>query len=508
MVDDYIERRHGRRKVTYIVPQMKDILENTYGILVYQEQIMQLAQKLAGYSLGEADLMRRAMGKKKKDEMVKHEAKFIGGAVERGIAKEKAEKIFSLMAQFADYGFNRSHSFAYAYLAYHTAYLKANYPTHFYAAVLTSEGDNTEKVARYIGEMKQRGFALLPPDINSSNQGFTPVGGAVRFGLAAIKGVGEAAVQAILRARTAGGNFKSLFDLAERVDTRAVNKRVFEAMIKSGAMDGVVGGDADKRAALLAVLDRALEQGAKTQRDRASGQIGFFELMPMDETEPELPHTKPWSKKEQLGFEKETLGFYASGHPLEDYVASLQGLANVDGATIGEHPHGDPVAMGGIVIDLAVRTTKKGDRFALFRLEDQFSAVKIVCWPEQFTKYKTHIEDNKALLVKGRLEVADDGAPTIITQEIQPLEGARAYAAQGMTIRLAEKTLTSERVQSLSRLFNQHAGHAPVVLELQTTRAQQIKIRPNQFLRVKITPDLEAQIKAICPDWEVSYQLN
>ncbi len=508
MVDDYIERRHGRRKVTYIVPQMKEILENTYGILVYQEQIMQLAQKLAGYSLGEADLMRRAMGKKKKEEMAKHEEKFVSGAVERGIAKEKAEKIFSLMAQFADYGFNRSHSFAYAYLAYHTAYLKANYPTHFYAAVLTSEGDNTEKVARYIGEMKQRGFALLPPDINSSNQGFTPVGGAVRFGLAAIKGVGEAAVQAILRARTEGGNFKSLFDLAERVDTRAVNKRVFEAMIKSGALDGVVGGDADKRSALLAVLDRALEQGAKTQRDRASGQIGFFEMMPMEEAEPELPKTKPWSKKEQLGFEKETLGFYASGHPLEDYAASLEGLANVDGGTIGEHTHGDPVAMGGIVIDLAIRTTKKGDRFALFRLEDQFSAVKIVCWPEQFTKYKTHIEDNKALLVKGRLEVAEDGATTIITQELQPLDGARAYAAQGMTIRLSENTLTSARAQSLSQLFSRHAGHSTVVLELQTTAAQQIKIRPNQFLRVKITPDLEADIKAICPDWEVTYQLN
>jgi DNA polymerase III subunit alpha len=508
MVDDYIERRHGRRKVMYIVPQMKEILENTYGILVYQEQIMQLAQKLAGYSLGEADLMRRAMGKKKKEEMAKHEAKFVNGAIERGIAKEKAEKIFSLMAQFADYGFNRSHSFAYAYLAYQTAYLKANYPTHFYAAVLTSEGDNTDKVARYIGEMKSRGFALLPPDINSSNQVFTPVGGAVRFGLAAIKGVGEAAVQAIIKAREQGGKFKSLFDLAERVDTRAVNKRVFEAMIKSGALDALVGGQSENRAAMCAMLDRALEHGAKAQRDRASGQIGFFELMAADQVEPSLPATTPWARKEQLNYEKESLGFYASGHPLEDYAAALEGLANVDGGSIGERAHGEQVAMGGIVIDLAVRTTKKGDRFALFRLEDQFAAVKIVCWPEQFNRYKSLLEADAALLIKGRLEVAEDGAGTIIVQELQPLEGARASAAREMTIRMPEVSLTAERLALLSELFNANAGHAMVIFELMTATLQTIKIQPHQFLRIKISSELETRIKMICPEWEVKYVLN
>lgn len=508
MVDDYIERRHGRRKVTYIVPQMKDILENTYGILVYQEQIMQLAQKLAGYSLGEADLMRRAMGKKKKEEMAKHEAKFVNGAVERGIAKEKAEKIFSLMAQFADYGFNRSHSFAYAYLAYQTAYLKANFPTHFYAAVLTSEGDNTEKVARYVGEMRGRGFSLLPPCINSSNQVFTPVSGSVRFGLAAIKGVGEAAVQSIIKSRSAGGPFKSIFDLAERVDSRAVNKRVFEAMIKSGALDALAGGNSMKRAALLANLDKALEQGAKLQRDRDSGQIGFFEMLQVENDEPVLPDVKPWAKKDQLSFEKESLGFYASGHPLEDYSEALQGLANVDGSNISERPHGEQVAMGGIIIDLAIRTTKKGDRFALFRLEDQFTAIKVVCWPEQFNKYKTLIEADNALLVKGRLEVADDGNATIITQEIQPLEGARATAAREMTIKIPESSLTNDRLSSLSNLFNSNAGHAVVILELLTPANQLIKIRPNQFLRVRISPELESQIKQICPEWEISFVLN
>jgi DNA polymerase III subunit alpha len=261
MVDDYIERRHGRKKVTYIVPEMKEFLENTYGILVYQEQIMQLAQKLAGYSLGEADLMRRAMGKKKKEEMAAHEEKFINGAVERGIAKDKAVTVFNLMAQFADYGFNRSHSFAYAYLAYQTAYLKAHYTPHFYAAVLSNEASNTGKLARYIGEMKNFGIQLLPPDVNISHEGFTADGNAVRFGLAAIKGLGSSAVQMIIQARTAGA-FSSIFDFTERVDQRAANKRVLESLVKAGAFDF----QTTNRAALLAAVDRALEEGARLPR--------------------------------------------------------------------------------------------------------------------------------------------------------------------------------------------------------------------------------------------------
>ncbi len=508
MVDDYIERRHGRKKVTYLHPLMKEILENTYGILVYQEQIMQLAQKLAGYSLGEADLMRRAMGKKKKEEMAKHEEKFVAGSIERGIVKDKAEKIFSLMAQFADYGFNRSHSFAYAYLAYQTAYLKAHYPTHFYAAVLTSEGDNTEKVARYISEMRSRGFALLPPDVNTSNQGFTPVGGAVRFGLAAIKGVGETAVHSIVKAREAGGHFKTIFDLADRVDTRAVNKRVFDAMIKSGALDGLVGEQSDKRAAMMAALDRVLEHGAKAQRDRESGQFGFFDIIPESDNASELPNTKPWSKKEQLNLEKEALGFFASGHPLEDYAESLKGVATVDAGTIGEGMQGDIVAMGGIVIDLAVRNTKKGDKFALFRLEDQFSSVKIVCWPEQFTRYKALIEDGSVLLIKGKLELADDNAATIITQEIQTLEGARAAAAKAIVIRARENDLSPQRITALSQIFNESVGHSPVIFEISTAENEVVKVRPNQFLRVKISAELDIAIQQICPEWKIEHLVD
>src|SRR6476619_974418 len=223
MVTQFIKRHRGEEKVRYLIPQMKDILENTFGVLVYQEQIMQLAQKLAGYSLGDADLMRRAMGKKKREEMAVHEEKFINGAVERGIKREKAEKIFSLMAQFSDYGFNRSHSVAYAYLAFQTAYLKAHYPEHFYAAVLSNEAQDAGKVFKYSKELRAQGISLLPPDVNESYSGFTPLAGAIRYGLTAIKGLGQSIVKAICEARDSGP-FRSFFDFAERVESSALNK--------------------------------------------------------------------------------------------------------------------------------------------------------------------------------------------------------------------------------------------------------------------------------------------
>ncbi len=501
MVDDYIARRHGREKVTYIVPEMKEILENTYGILVYQEQIMQLAQKLAGYSLGEADLMRRAMGKKNKEEMAAHEEKFINGAIERGIAKEKADTVFKLMAQFADYGFNRSHSFAYAYLAYQTAYLKAHYPTHFYAAVLSSEASNTDKLARYVGEMKAFGIQVLPPDVNTSHESFTAVGNAVRFGLAAIKGIGSSAVQMMIQAR-AEGDFRSIFDFAERVDPRAANKRVFESLIKAGAFDFQTAN----RAALLAAVDRAIETGARTQRDKASGQTDLFavfaEASNESATDPPLPEVKPWSRRELLAQEKEALGFYASGHPLEDY--SIESLTKTDAGNITEREDGEIVSLGGIVVDLAVKTTKKGDRFALFRVEDQFGSVKVVCWPESFNRYKALIQAEMVLLVRGKLELTDEGAATIFAQEIQQLECARAGAANAFVVKLPEDAVNQDMLNELSELlWESQQGNTPVFFDLATTGREVIRLRPDKLPRVQVTLQLQELVAGICPKWEV-----
>jgi len=502
MVDDYIERRHGRRKVQYIIPQMKDILENTYGILVYQEQIMQLAQNLAGYSLGEADLMRRAMGKKKKEEMAKHEEKFVNGAVGRGIQEDKAQRIFTLMAQFADYGFNRSHSFAYAYLAYQTAYLKAHHPTHFYAAVLSNEIANTAKLARYIGEMKTFEIELLPPDVNSSHEGFTPVGKAIRFGLAAIKGLGSSAVQMIISAREEGCPFRSIYDFAERVDQRAVNRRVLESLIKSGAFDGA----APNRASMMAVLDKAIEYGARAQRDKLSGQTGLFaDAMTAAVEEPALPSVPPWSKKESLALEKEALGFYASGHPLEDYAEAIKGLTRFDNGNIEEAAHGDQVALGGIILDLATKTTKKGDRFALFRLEDQYGAVKVVCWPEQFNRYKSLLQSDEIVLVRGRLELSDEGGAgaTIVVQEIHQLERARSSAARAIIIKMQERSVTAKGLAALGVLISKHQGSAAVLLQVETDDGMTIRLRPQQFFRLNVSPELTAEIEKMGENWQV-----
>jgi DNA polymerase-3 subunit alpha len=508
MVDDYIDRRHGRKKVQYIVLEMREILENTYGILVYQEQIMQLAQKLAGYSLGEADLMRRAMGKKKKEEMALHEEKFIRGAVERNIPEDKAKRIFTLMAQFADYGFNRSHSFAYAYLAYQTAYLKAHYPTHFYAAVLSNEIANTEKVARYASEMKVFGIELLPPDVNTSQEGFTPAGDAIRFGLAAIKGLGTSAVNMIVEARQEGGNFRSIFDFADRVDQRAVNKRVLESLIKAGAFDSIH----HNRASLMAVLDRAIESGAKAQRDRTSGQAGLFAVMdessPAAFAEPVIDDPKQWTRRETLAFEKETLGFYVTGHPLEDYSEAIRGLALAESGKIAESSHGAQVAMGGIIVDLTTKITKKGDRFALFRLEDQYGSVKIVCWPEQFNRYKSVIQTDLAVLVKGRLELSDEGAATIITQEIQQLENARVKAAKAVIIKMTETSVTDQYIKALNEIINSHPGNTAIYFELKTANGIVVRMRPHQFLRLDLTQELAERIKKISSSWDVELTIG
>ena len=504
MVEDYIERRHGRKKVQYIVPQMKDVLENTYGILVYQEQIMQLAQILAGYSLGEADLMRRAMGKKKKEEMATHEAKFIRGAVERGIPEDKATRIFTLMSQFADYGFNRSHSFAYAYLAYQTAYLKAYYPTHFYSAVLSNEIANTEKVSRYVSEMKTFGVQLLPPEVNTSHEGFTPVGNCIRFGLAAIKGLGASAVQMIVGARVEGGAFRSIFDFAERVDQRAVNKRVLESLTKSGAFDSIN----PNRAALFAILDRAIDFGAKAQRDRLSGQTDLFASPGSVQDEPAIPNVPAWNSKELLKNEKEALGFYVSGHPLEEYTDSIRALTRIDSGNITEAGHGTQLAMAGMIIDLSLKTTKKGDRFALFRLEDQYGSVKIVCWPDTFNRYRGLIQAEQAILARGRLELSDEGEPTIIAQECLPLERARAQTIKSVIIKLSERSINLRNIEALIQVAGDHPGNVPLYFELQTTDNLIIRVRPKQLMRVEASETMAEELERISESWKVEMLIN
>src|SRR5580658_8128850 len=319
MIDDFINRKHGKKKVAYDLPELKEILEETYGVILYQEQVMQIANRLAGFSLGEADILRRAMGKKNRDEMAAQREKFLVGCATRKVPAKKAEKIFDLMAEFAGYGFNKSHSCAYALLAYQTAYLKTHYPIEFMAAMLTSETGNMDKVVKYINEARSMGITVLPPDVNSSDLNFTPTGNDIRFGLAAIKNVGENTVRGILAARETLGRFSSLYGFVEAVDSRLMNKRVLESLVRAGALDGMDG----HRAQMMAGIDRGMDRAQKLQRAKESGQHGLFggAAATAVEMAPEmLPDAAEWPEHELLAAEYATLGFYISGHPLDKYA--------------------------------------------------------------------------------------------------------------------------------------------------------------------------------------------
>ena len=442
MVEEFIQRHRGEKPVRHLIPQMKDILENTFGVLVYQEQIMQLAQKLAGYSLGEADLMRRAMGKKKREEMAVHEEKFINGAVERGIDRKKAEEIFNLMAQFADYGFNRSHSIAYAYLAFQTAYLKAHYPAYFYAAVLSHEAQDSAKVYKYSNEFKSIGLKLLPPDINESDLGFTPHEEGVRYGLTAIKGIGESCVTAITNARDEG-KFKSPFDLVSRVAPVRLNRRAMESLITAGAFDSLMPDGTETaawRSRLYGGVTDILQYGQRSWEDRARGQSGLFGVAASDETMDlgSLPLSAAWSQNEMSRHEKAAVGFYLSVHPLDNYKETLDKLGILALADYEQFAAGQTVFLAGLVSGMQVRYSKKGNRFGTFRLEDRSGGIKCIAWGETFGRISSLLKDDELIIAEGRIEGSDGQEETLIINDIKLLADAQPMRAREAAIRLPD----------------------------------------------------------------------
>ena len=497
MVDDFIARHRGEKKVQFIVSQMKDILSNTYGILVYQEQIMQIAQQLGGYSLGEADLMRRAMGKKKREEMAIHEEKFISGAVERNIKREKAEEIFRLMAQFADYGFNRSHSVAYAYLAFQTAYLKAHYPSYFYASVLTNEADDTTKIYKYSNELRSLGLELLPPDINESDADFTPLENAVRFGLNAIKGIGAASVTAIIEARRSG-KFTSLFDFTARISQGSVNRRALESLVTAGAFDSLMPSDSTVnqwRANHFAGINAALTNAQKSWSDKLSGQNALFGGGEDRQTDffGELPEVAAWSPTELAGLEKASVGFYLSNHPIDDYQKILSDLKIQNIADFEEIKVGDKITLAGIVGSAAVKYSKKGNRFCIFRLEDRSGGVKCLSWSESFVKYGDLMKNDELLIVNGKVEAADGQEITLIVEEVKKLADALPQRAQRLTLNLQKKVFDESYFEKLTEIFNKNRGGCEVVLDFMLENGIGIKIQ-SQALRVQGTSRLEKEL--------------
>jgi len=500
MVEEFIQRHHGKKSVRYLVPEMKEILSNTYGIIVYQEQIMQLAQRLAGYTLNEADLMRWAMGKKKREEMAVHEQKFIEGAVERGLKREKAEKIFSLMNQFSDYGFNRSHSVAYAYLAFQTAYLKAHFPEHFYAAVLSSEAQDAAKVFKYSKELRTQRIQLLPPDVNESNSGFTPLKGAIRYGLAAIKGLGQSTVNAIIEARKTGP-FRSFFDFAERIEQSALNRRALEGLVSAGAFDSLNPnqGTLDEwRGALHHSVDVALARGQRAKRERLQGQNGLFGTVPVeDQFIDRLPATaKGWTHAELLAAERGALGFYITGHPLDRYLDLLQGLKTAKSVELPTLSGGSRISIGGIIGDLQLKTTKKGDRFALLRLEDEAGGTKCVLWPETFRKYSALLQNENPALITGRLELTEDGPPSIIADQVQNLDNL-LQGSTCLVLRLPASEDSEGLFDTILHLLNTHSGSCEITFELLIDSDVLVRVKPNSQLRIGRCDELDVALKKL-----------
>jgi DNA polymerase-3 subunit alpha len=518
MVDDFIDRYHGRKPIEYATPEMEEILRNTYGILVYQEQIMQLAQRLGGYSLGEADLMRRAMGKKNRAEMAVHEEKFIAGCVKNKIQKKKAREIFRLMAQFADYGFNRSHSVAYAHVAYQTAYLKAHYPEHFYAAVMTNVTDDAAKIFKYASELRAHGIKMLPPDVNQSGPGFTPVEGAVRYGLSAIKGIGHTAVAAVIEAR-ARSPFRSVFDFAERVGEKGSGKRVIESLVCAGAFDSLKPeGETlhSWRARLFACVDRALERGARTRRERDSGQVAMFgfasaaDSHAADEIHVSGEPATPWTHKDLLTREKTAVGFYVSGHPLEEFAEKIEQLRCVPVSELSTVEPNARVRVVGVVSDFTVRNTKKGDRYAYFRLEDLSGAgVKCVLWPEAFKTKGADAADDALLVAAGRCE--GEGALTIVCDEVTALAKARIPAnggawsgyssgrarAQALVIEFPACDDVLRAGDEIAQILIAHSGDCEVFIDLHLAEENlTVRAKTAQFARVSPTRQLQDALTA------------
>jgi DNA polymerase-3 subunit alpha len=497
MVDDFIARHRGEKRVQYIVPEMKEILSNTYGILVYQEQIMQLAQKLAGYSLGEADMMRRAMGKKKREEMAMHEEKFIDGAVARQINREKAAEIFKLMAQFADYGFNRSHSVAYAYLAYQTAYLKAHYPAYFYAAVLSNESNDTTKIYKYSSELRSTGLGFLPPDINESDADFTPLENAVRFGLSAIKGLGASGIQTIIEARR-GEKFTSLFDFTSRLDQGFLNRRGLESLISAGAFDTLMPSETTVfhwRANLFSDLDAALSHGQKVWQNKIRGQNNLFGATETsrNEMKGQFKNVPAWSSAELSKQEKLAIGFYLSNHPLDAYKQILSALKIVNVAEIEVIKPGDKIVLAGIVSGMQVRHSKKGNRFCIFRFEDQSGGVKCLAWAEAFAKNSHILRDNELLIIEGRVESGEGQEITVILEDARKLADALPLKARRALINLPRKGWGEIFLEDLFTILSRDKGSCEVNLEILLDKRLKLKLQ-SEPLRIQGSSRLESEL--------------
>ena len=496
MVDEYIDRKRGFKEIKYEHPSLEPVLKETYGVIVYQEQVIRLASEVAGYSLSRADILRKAMGKKIAELMKKQREEFVKGAKSRGISKEIAEKIFEQINTFGRYGFNKSHSLAYALVAYQTAYLKVHYPLEFMAATLTSEIADTDRIVVLLDECRRMGIEVLPPDINESTADFRVVDNKIRFGLGAIKNVGLAAVESLVSARRESGAFKSLFDFCSRVDLRLVNRKAQESMIVAGAFDSLQ----PNRAALVAGLDLALQYGQAKQKEKAGGQTSLFGSGKRDlSVLPNLPEVPAWGLYDILSKEKETLGFYLSGHPLTDYQFELQHLCTQNSTSILAVPDNQEVTLGGIIVGIKSNIDRKGKQMAFVTLEDFTGRVELILFSDLYETYRPLVRTDSLVLVKGTSSTREGEKPKVLVQEIIPLAQAWQRVEGSLHLHLASGNLDSAALSNLKEIMSRNPGPMRVILHvnsLETKLSLQLKdaqVSPNLSLYQGLSQLLGAQ---------------
>jgi DNA polymerase-3 subunit alpha len=488
MVDEYIKRKHGQESIRYDTQALEEILKDTYGVIIYQEQVMRIASLLANFSLEDADILRRAMSKKDPKEMEMQKEKFLEGTRRNRIHLTKAEKIFDQMSKFAEYGFNKSHSAAYGLIAYQTAFLKTHYPIEFMAASLTSEVQNADKIVKYIAECREMDIPILPPDVNESYKNFTVLGNQIRFGLAAVKNVGETAIEAILTEREARGKFQSLFDFCKRVDLRKVNRRVIESLIKCGAFDFSKA----YRSQMLTVLEEIL---AHSQRKKEEAQLNM--LIPlMKETDERYPEIDEFPENQLITFEKETIGFYISRHPLSRYQEEIKKYTDEDTSTLSRLQNGAEVKICGLVSGLKEIVTKKGDRMAFLSLEDMKGFIEVILFPEIFKTALPCLRGGDPILVRGILDLSEDHIK-IKGLEVQSLSELPSSSGKILHLRIPLSSLTKSQLEDLKEIIINNRGIHKVFIHFTDERRRETIMALPDYYRVDPSQHFQDHIKTL-----------
>ena len=509
MVEQFIKRKHGKEPIKYLHPALEPILKDTYGVIVYQEQVMQIAQALAGYTLGDADNLRRAMGKKKKSDMDKERDTFITRAVQRKLSEKLAGEIFDQMETFAAYGFNKSHSAAYALVSYQTAYLKAHYPEEFMAGLMTLEMGDTDKTYKNIAECRERGIRILPPDVNESKEDFTVLQPdaeghrPIRFGLGAVRGVGSKAIESIIEARK-DGPFTSMADFCKRVQGQQVNKRVIESLIKCGALD--FSGEPRRR--MLEGVERICQWAAQGSRPEDQNQMGLFApgaIAASVGQPPALPDVPEWEPKELLKAERDTIGFFITGHPLDKYERDLKRLSDITTAELRTRESQSKVKICGVIHTLKYKNSKKGDRYATFNLEDRMGVVEVIAWPETYRRCETLIHSDEPVFVTGTLEVSEERCQ-IIADEVASLVDAREKSVKQVHFALRAERINEDTLRTLRQTLTLHRGPCSAFLHLLLPNRTETVIALPPELKVAPTEMMVQEVERLFGNGVTSFQ--